>query len=221
MVRVIGEEGICLPDDVSAIVDESAPESAGLVPARVAGVGPKDEQQRERRARDREGQRRQRDGLDVAVCQCADVRDAVKVLVGDEEHVDGDDEDGGHRDEGHLVPERLDDPAAPDRLHVPKEPLARAVPHPVVVHEDRAAVLALLLGVGGALPPPGHALIAVKVRVRRRSLEPLLVQLLDQVARERKRVSLQLRGLGHDRRRRGVGRRRHRRRVRRHGRWRD
>mmetsp|Transcript_15501 Transcript_15501/g.49909 ORF Transcript_15501/g.49909 Transcript_15501/m.49909 type:complete len:211 (-) Transcript_15501:325-957(-) len=160
MVRVIGEEGVCLPDDVAAVVDEATPEGAGLVPARVAGVGPEDEQQRERRARDREGQRRQRDGPDVAVCQCADVRDAVKVLVGDEEHVDGDDEDGGHRDEGHLVPERLDDPAAPDRLHVPKEPLARAVPHPVVVHEYGAPVLALRLCVVLGLLPEWDPLLA-------------------------------------------------------------
>mmetsp|Transcript_34002 Transcript_34002/g.85216 ORF Transcript_34002/g.85216 Transcript_34002/m.85216 type:complete len:447 (+) Transcript_34002:133-1473(+) len=162
-----GEEGVGLAHNVAACVDEPAPQRARLVPARIASVRAEDEQQRERGHGEAERQRRQRHRLPVRVeeAEHARVRHTGQVLVVEEEHVGHHD---GRRRECHdsqLLRERLVDPAAADRHHVTNEAIARAVPHPVVVHEDRPPVLALQLGERTALPPPRCTLIAaVSVR---------------------------------------------------------
>jgi len=114
------------------------------------GVGAEDEEERERRHEDGEGQRGKHEGGEAS----ARVHDAAEVLVAAAERVDHHDEERDQRHEGQLLGERLVDAAARQRAHVAQETVARPVADPVVVHEDGAAVLAIVLGVGLTLLPP-------------------------------------------------------------------
>eukprot|EP00962_Isochrysis_galbana_P006404 scaffold1728_cov116-Isochrysis_galbana.AAC.6 len=91
---VLGEEDVGLPDHVAAIVDDTAPERARLIPAGVGGVDAEDEQQRQRRHGNREREDGQRDLLDEAHqrgrLKRRLVQIAAKVMVTGQAHVDED-----------------------------------------------------------------------------------------------------------------------------------
>ena len=141
---------------------------ARLVPARVAVVAAEDEEERERGHEDGEGQRGQHEGGEAS----ARVHDAAEVLVAAAERIEHHDEERDQRHEGQLLGERLIDAAARQRAHVAQETVARPVADPVVVHEDGAAVLPIVLGVGLTLLPPRLAVAlfrwGVEVGVRER-----------------------------------------------------